>query len=110
MEIAEEVEGDTRGEPARTRAAIFQLSARGTRVQAAADDSATGFIENHRQHAVEGAGQLNAHETEIGEKLLRVEADQLESQPLSARRPEVQHRFLQNQPPAHERPFAAFDL
>ena len=46
----------------------------------------------------------------VSTNVLASKPDDLERQPLGARPAEIEHRFLKDQPAAHERPFAALDL
>ncbi len=84
-DVAEQIEGDAGREPCRLRADIFQLAARRPGIEAAADDPTAILVEDHRQHAVEGPGDLDALEAQAIDELLRVEVLKLERQPLRAR-------------------------
>ena len=78
-------------------------------VEPPADDPPAALVEDHRQHAVEHAGRADFLEPHRVDEGLGVEPDHFERQSLGGRPVEVEHRLLEDQPPAHERPFAAFD-
>ena len=80
------------------------------RIEPSADDPAAVFVEDHRQDAVEGAGRVELLEAERRNEGVGVEPDDLEGQALGGRLAEIEHRFLEDQAAAHERPFAALDL
>ena len=111
-QVAERVEGDIAHHPevrAVDDAIVGEAPAAGPRIEPAADDPPAIFVEDHRQHAVEHAGRVELGEAHRGYEDIGVEPDDLERQPLGGRPSEIEHGFLQDQAPAHERPFAALD-
>ena len=85
-DIAEQIEGDARRPCPSGLVPVYLSSPPGGReVEPAADDPAAAFVEDHRQHAVERAGELDPLEAEAVDELLRIEALKLERQPLGAR-------------------------
>ena len=80
------------------------------RIEPAADDPAALFVEDHRQNAVEDAGRSRALKPSVSTNVLALRPSTSERQALGARPAEIEHRLLEDQASAHERPFAALDL